>query len=544
MAEPSRVQSGLMMVQQLSTISILKHASFAFPDREVVSRGYDGEIERLPYSLAYRRVAQLANTLQAMGIRAGDRVGTVAWSNTRHFELFYGITGIGAICHKVNPRFSRQQVIDVINQAEDRILFVDPGFVDLIEGIRQELQTVKRVIVLAKAGEQGGEPTYDALISGFDDTFKWPNFDENAAAFLVFTSGTTSAPKGVMYSHRSVVLHAMANLASGVKPQRYESCVMPLASMFHVTAWGHPFLCPMVGSKLVLPGPKLDAVSCYELIEAEGVTLAFGVPTLWARILEHVEEQGGGFSTLQAVACGGAPAPRAMIRQFGEQFGVEFISGWGMTEVSPTGAAGNKVIGEPKDDSEQYWAARRKNRVVFGIEMKLIDEAGNTVPNNGESTGELLVRGNWVAARYFGDDSISEGRFTDDGWMRTGDVATIDRHGRMEIVDRIKDLIKSGGEWISSLELENAALQHPAVAEAAAIAVPDPKWIERPLLVVRLQDGVEAQDCEIKDLMEQSLDQKWKVPDRIEFVDELPQTSTGKVAKTELRKRFGAADKP
>ncbi|MHB2263639.1 long-chain-fatty-acid--CoA ligase [Aliihoeflea sp. PC F10.4] len=529
-----------MMVEQLNVLDILRHAATVFPDREIVDRAPDGTLQRKTYSEAFQQVGRLTNALAELGVQAGDRVGTVAWSTIRHFELFYAIPAIGAVCHTINPRFTREQIVDTINRAGDRVLFVDPDFLELIADLRGEFHTVETIIALSSSAIDG-VPCYDDLLKGQAADHDRPAFDERSAAFLSFTSGTTGAPKGVLYSHRSVVLHAMGNLASGVKPQRHESCVMPMASMFHVTAWGHPFLCPMVGSKLVLPGSRLDAISCYELIDKESVTLAYCVPTLLERIFAYVSENELHFHSLKAVACGGAPTPRSLVRTVEEKYGVEFIPGWGMTETSPTGAAGYKVVGQPEDrESEVYWRNRKKNRAVFGLQMKIVDEDENELPRDGVASGELVVRGNWVVGEYFGDPDSRQSCFTRDGWFRTGDVATIDRHGRMEIVDRIKDLIKSGGEWISSIELEQAALRHPAVEQAAAVAVPDPKWIERPVAFVCLGNGLSATEDEIKETMRQALDQKWKVPDRIIIVDSLPHTPTGKVAKRLIRERFSS----
>jgi len=545
---------GQMMDRPLLTTSILRHAA-QYHQGGVVSSRFAAEApHRYTYADAWKRVQQLANVLTALGVKAGDRIGTLAWNDHRHFELYYAVPGIAAVCHTINPRLFPEQLVYIINHAADRYLFVDPMFVPLVEKLWPLLKGVEGVVVMTRPElmPQGSSlpnlMCYETLMAAQADSFDFPEFDENTACGLCYTSGTTGNPKGVLYSHRSSVLHAYGFLTApgiGVGSRDSALVVVPL---FHANAWGYPYAAPIVGGKLVFPGPKLDGKSVYELMEEEKVTVSSGVPTVWLGLLAHMRQTGAKFGTLKTVTVGGSAMPRAMLEEFEITHGVACLQGWGMTEMSPVGTIGS-LSPEQQDlpVPQQHDAKLKAGRALYGVEMKVVGPDGTERPRDGESYGELVVRGPWITSGYYNDEAANKGAFTADGWFKTGDVATIDATGAMSIVDRAKDVIKSGGEWISSIDLENAAMGHPAVQEAAVVGVPHPKWQERPLLVVVPRAGATVDRNELLAFLEGKV-AKWWLPDDIVVVDEMPHTATGKILKLELRKRFanhilpGAAD--
>lgn len=530
----------------LLTPSLIKHAAEYHGDTEIVSRTVEGPVHRYTYRDSYTRTKKLANALRRLGAGEGDRVATMAWNGFRHFELYYAISGIGAVCHTINPRLFEDQIDYIVNHARDRYIFVDLSFVGILESLRPRLESVERYVILTD-DENMPETrlkdaiSYEALIDGEPEDFEWPALDENQASALCYTSGTTGNPKGTLYSHRSTLLHTFSTCTAD-HPLALSSreTVLPVVPMFHVHAWGVPYGAPMCGAKLVLPGAKLDGKSLYELLEAERVTLTAGVPTVWFGLLDYLRESGQRLNHLRCINIGGAAPPISMIQAFEEDYGVPVVHAWGMTEMSPVGTTG-RLKGKFNDlpASERYRIKRKQGRAIFGVEMKIVDDEGQSMPHDGAAQGQLLVRGPWVASAYFEDDEASRAGFDADGWFRTGDVANIDADGHVEITDRAKDLIKSGGEWISSIDLENTAMAHPAVAEAAAIAMPHPKWGERPFLVIVRKVGDEVTAEEIRAFLAERI-AKWWVPDEVAFVDELPHTATGKVSKRQLRQTFAS----
>ncbi len=535
---------GLMMDRPLSISSVMAYAARYHGGVEIVSRSVEGPIHRYTYRDSYARMQKLAHALAALGARPGDRIATLAWNTYRHVELYYSISGIGSICHTVNPRLFRDQIVHIINHAQDRILFVDLTFVPLVEEIAGELDSVEQIVVMTDRAHMpettlGDVLCYEELIADRPDSFDWPEFDENTAAGLCYTSGTTGEPKGALYSHRSTVLHALSLLAAcdGRWVSARDSCLV-VVPMFHVCAWGLPYACPIVGTKMVLPGAGYDPESLYELMDREAVTTSAGVPTVWLALLDYLRGVGKRLDHLERVTCGGAAPPEALMRAFEEDHGVEFIQGWGMTETSPVGAI---CLLRPEMDDHpveaRYAVKMKPGRAPFGYEMKIVDGDGKELPQDGQATGELLVRGYWVIGGYYENDAANAAAFDAEGWFRTGDVASIDLDGYMQITDRVKDLIKSGGEWISSIDLENVVMGHPEVAEAAAIARPHPKWGERPLLIVVPRDGAATGKEDIIAFLDGKV-AKWWLPDDVVFVDELPHTATGKVSKATLRERL------
>ena len=533
---------GLMSERPLLISAIIKHAATYHGDTEIVSRTVEGGIHRYTYAKAERRSKQLAQALLRLGIGPGDRVGTLAWNTFRHFELYYGISGIGGVCHTINPRLFDDQIVYIVNHARDRLLFVDASFAPLIERLASRFPEECRIVLMT---EESAEPAtgfaklccYERLIEAEDDDFEWPEFDERTAAALCYTSGTTGKPKGALYSHRSTVLHAFGiSLPDAIAMSAHDT-VCPVVPLFHACGWGCAYAAPMNGAKLVLPGPRLDGKSLYELFEAEGVTISLGVPTVWLGFEAHLSTTNARCSSLRWLLCGGSAVPPSMIEAF-ERKGILMRQGWGMTEMSPLGTT---AALKPKhlglDSETQMKVKVKQGRPVFGVEMKVVDDAEKEQPHDGTSMGELLVRGPWIVSGYFEDAEASAAAVDKDGWFHTGDVATIDPDGYMQIVDRRKDVIKSGGEWISSIDLENAAIAHPDVAEAAVVAVPHPRWAERPLLIVtpRSQSVPKREDL-IAFLAERF--PHWMVPDDVVVLDELPHTATGKVMKTRLREMF------
>jgi len=534
---------GQMMEFPLLISQMLQHADKYHGDSEIVSKTVSGEIHRYTYRDAHLRTKQLANALQRMGVQKGDRVGTLAWNTFRHFEAYFGIAGIGAVSHTVNPRLFPEQILYIINHAEDRFLFVDETFVPLIEQLEPELNTVEKVVIMTDNDQfdttLSNWIAYETLISTENTEFDWPIFDERSASSLCYTSGTTGNPKGVLYAHRSTVLHAYTVCMPDGLAISARDVVMPVVPMFHVNAWGLPYICSMTGAKIVFPGPFMDGKSLTQLIHEEDVTFSAGVPTIWAGVDAHLKETNQKISSVKRIIIGGSAVPQSMIRNYQTEYDVEVIQGWGMTELSPLGTINTfKKKHLDLDEESQYALRTTQGRVLFGIDMKIVDPDGKELPWDGEAFGDLLIRGPNVLTNYFGhDDDLlikdEEGR----GWFMTGDVATIDPDGYMQITDRSKDVIKSGGEWISSIELENTAVAHPDVIEAAVIAIPHPKWDERPLLVIVKKPSSEL----TKEAMLKFFDgkvAKWWIPDDVAFVDEIPHTATGKILKTKLREDF------
>ena len=531
---------GLMQDQPLLIWRFLEFGARHHGEVEIVSRRVEGDLHRYTYRDALRRSKQLAKALDAAGLARGDRVATLAWNGYRHFELYYGVSGSGRVVHTLNPRLTPEQVAWIVNDAEDRVLCFDTTFLPLVKAVAAKCPTVVHWVALCEADalpRDSGIPglmSYEAWIGESDANYEWSEFDERLAAALCYTSGTTGEPKGVLYSHRSTTLHAYAGALPDVTSLSASDCILPVVPMFHVNAWGVPYSAPMTGAKVVFPGPALDGKSIYELMEAEKVTCAAGVPTVWLALLNHLQSAGLRFSTLRRTSVGGAACPPAMIEAF-RALGVEVRHGWGMTEMSPLGTVSKlKLHQETLPEVEQVRLLAKQGRAAFGVDMKIVDPDGRELPWDGASAGDLLVRGPWIISKYFKREHES---LLLDGWFHTGDVATIDADGFMQITDRSKDVIKSGGEWISSIELENIAMAHPAVAMAACIAVPHPKWTERPLLVVVRKPGASVERRELLALYEGRV-AKWQVPDDIVFVEAIPLGATGKMQKSILRERF------
>jgi 3-(methylthio)propionyl---CoA ligase len=533
---------GLMSERALLISSIIKHAAIYHHDTEIVSRTVEGGIHRYTYAEAERRSKKLARALLRLGIRPGDRVGTLAWNTSRHFELYYAISGIGAVCHTINPRLFDDQIVYIVNHAQDRLLFVDATFIPLIERLAPHFPEECRIVLMTEeSGERATQfpklPCYERLLEAEDDDFEWPEFDERTAAALCYTSGTTGKPKGALYSHRSTVLHAFGISLPDAIPMSARDTVCPVVPLFHACGWGTAYSAPMNGAKLVLPGPRLDGQSLYELFEAEGVTMSLGVPTVWLGFDAHLSATGACCSSLRWLLCGGSAVPPSLIGAF-ERRGIQIRQGWGMTEMSPLGttaALKTKHLG--LDPEAQMTVMARQGRPVFGVEMKVVDDTGKAQPHDGKSMGELLVRGPWIVSGYFEDAEASAAAIDEDGWFHTGDVVTIDPDGYMQIMDRSKDVIKSGGEWISSIDLENAAIAHPDVAEAAVVAVPHPRWAERPLLIVTPRQQCQPDRDDLIAFLAQRFP-AWMVPDDVVVLDELPHTATGKIMKIRLRELF------
>ena len=532
---------GLMQNWPLTVDKILDHADNWHADREVVTRSIEGPVVRTTYGQIHRRAKQLSDALLELGVERGDRIATLAWNTGDHMEVWYGIMGIGAVCHTLNPRLFAEQLCYIINHAEDRIVFTDLTFAPLLAQHRDQMPSVKHFVVLADEAHtrQAGIPdaiSYETLIAGRAGEAAWGGFDENTAAGLCYTSGTTGNPKGVLYSHRSNYLHALLTLQADVMGLSVKDVVLPVVPMFHANAWGVTFAAPAVGAKLVMPGQKLDGPSVYELIVSEGVTVSAAVPTVWQMLLQHLDATGGRIDTLKRVFIGGSACPESIIRGFKERYGVEVFHLWGMTEMSPVGTIGGETPAVARLSYDEQMAYKLKQgRCPLGVEMKLTDDAGAVLPHDGKTFGRLKVRGHSVAGAYFkgdGGDILDQ-----EGFFDTGDVATIDDQGYMHITDRAKDVIKSGGEWISSIEIENIAVGHPKAAIAAVIGVHHPKWEERPLLLVKLKDGAAATKEEFLAHLEGKI-AKWWTPDDVVFVDEIPLGATGKIDKKVLRTRF------
>ena len=530
------------MAEPLRVATIIEHAAKWHSDTEIVSRLPEGGIHRYTYADANHRSKQLAQALLKLGIENGDRVGTLAWNTHRHFELYYGVAGIGAVCHTINPRLFPEQLVFIINHAADRLLFFDLTFLPLVERMAAVCPTVEKWVLMAgpehlpKESEMPGLCSYEDLVAAENADYEWPTFDENTACSLCYTSGTTDQPKGVLYSHRSTLLHAFGISLPDALGCSALDVIMPVVPMFHVNAWGLPYAAPLNGAKLVLPGAGMDSASLFELMENEGVTFSAGVPTIWLALLQFMREGQRSFSTLRRTVVGGASCPPALMKAFEDELNVTVLHAWGMTETSPLGTGARlKAKHAGLSPADSLAIRSKQGRAVFGVDMKIVGDDGHELPRDGVAFGDLLVRGPWVVRDYF--RAATPGELTADGWFRTGDVATIDPDGYMQITDRSKDVIKSGGEWISSIDLENLAVAHPAVAEAAVIGVPSARWSERPLLIVVRRPGMELSAEEMLNFFRGRV-AKFCEPDAVEFVTSLPHTATGKLLKTQLRKDF------
>jgi len=532
---------GQMMQQPLLIASLLRHAERHHGAQEVVSRRVEGDIHRCTYAELAARSRRLAQALAALGVGFGDRVGTIAWNGYRHLELYYAVSGSGAVLHTLNPRLHADQLVWITEHAQDQVLCFDLSFLPLVEAVSERLAPVKHFVLMTDrshmpaASKIPGLLCYeDLIVSQTDDAFDWPEFDEQTASSLCYTSGTTGHPKGVLYSHRSTVLHTMASALPDALNISARDVVLPVVPMFHVNAWGLPYSACLVGAKLVFPGPGLDGKSLHELFESEGVTVSAGVPTVWQGLLAHVGSNGLTFSTMRRTIIGGSACPPAMMSAFEDTHGVQVIHAWGMTELSPIGTVGILKGPQLNLPVEQRSAIQAKQgRSVFGIDMKIVGEDGHELPWDGQASGELLVRGHWVVDCYIQGDRSP----LIDGWFPTGDVATIDADGFMNITDRAKDVIKSGGEWIGSIDIENIAMAHPAVLMAACIAARHPKWDERPLLVVVKKPGAELSRDALLGFFEGKI-ATWWTPDDVGFVDAIPLGATGKMLKHRLREQF------
>ncbi|AOK16880.1 long-chain fatty acid--CoA ligase [Burkholderia cepacia] len=529
---------GQMMDLPLLVSSLISHAARHAGDTEIVSRRVEGDLHRYTYRDCERRAKQLAQALARLGVETGDRVGTLAWNGYRHLEAYYGIGGMGAVCHTINPRLFPEQIAYIVNHAEDRYVFFDLNFAPLVDAIAPQCPHVKGWVAMTDAAHLPSGTTpflcYETLVEAEDGRYDWPRLDEQQASGLCYTSGTTGNPKGVLYSHRSTVLHAYGAALPDAMNLSAMDAVLPVVPMFHVNAWGLPYAVPLTGGKLVLPGKDLDGKSLYELMEAERVTFSAGVPTVWLGLLNYMREAGVRFSTLNRTVIGGSACPPAMLRTFEDEYGVRVIHAWGMTELSPLGTLAKLNWAQsqrPLDAQRKLF--EKQGRVICGVDMRIVGEDGHDLPWDGVAFGELQVRGPWVIDHYFRGDTSP----LSDGWFPTGDVATIDPDGFLQITDRSKDVIKSGGEWISSIDIENVAIAHPGVAEAACIACAHPKWTERPLLVVVLRDGADVSREELLAFYEGKV-AKWWIPDDVVFVDSLPHTATGKLQKLKLRETF------
>jgi fatty-acyl-CoA synthase len=528
-----------MMTQPLQVSSLLVHAARHHGTQQIVSRMVDGSLHRYTYRECERRARRLARVLGYLGIRAGDRIGTLAWNNYRHLELYYAVSGSAAVCHTINPRLFAEQIIYIINDAEDQCIFFDVGLASLVETLAPQCPRVRRWICLCDSTERPSAKLpfddYESLLASADENFRWPEFDEHSAANLCYTSGTTGNPKGVLYSHRSTVLHSFGAALPDSQGLNARSVVLAIVPMFHANAWGLPYTALLVGSKLVLPGSRLDPASIYELIETECVTLAAAVPTVWAGLLEYLAADRRRFSSLEGALIGGSAVPLSMIKALaGHQVTVK--QGWGMTETSPL-VAMSTLLGKHSVCSPEAQNAVRatQGRAIYGVDIKITNASGAELPWDGATMGQVMVKGHWVASAYFrlGRSPL------ENGWLPTGDIGTINPDGYVELTDRAKDLIKSGGEWISSIDIENVASAHPAVQQAACIGRPHPKWDERPLLIVVLKPDAAVCPEELLAFFAGKV-AKWAVPDGVVYVDALPLTATGKLNKLELREQFAA----
>jgi len=532
---------GLMQDWPLLCHKVIDHAGLFHGRREVISRSVEGPIHRTDYATVRRRSLQLAKRLEKDGIKVGDRIGTLAWNTWRHLEAWYGIMGCGAVYHTLNPRLFPQQIAWIMNDAEDRFLFVDITFMPIVEKIAPLVPTLEKIVVLTDAAHmpQTSLPNvvpYEDWLEEVDDDYVWKDLDERAAAGMCYTSGTTGDPKGVVYSHRSNVLHSLICIQPDAMQLSSRDRLMPVVPLFHANGWGIALSAPMVGATLVMPGPGMDGKSIYSLLTEERVTVTAAVPTVWLGLLQHMEKEGGKLPDLRSVVIGGSAAPRSMIKTFKENYDVDVVHAWGMTEMSPVGSLGSLKPEYDKLEGEaRYDVQMKQGHPPFGVEMKITDDDDVERPWDGKTFGRLKVRGPAVASSYYKGRGAEQ--FDAGGWFDTGDVAHMDPEGYMQITDRSKDVIKSGGEWISSIDLENLAVGHPDVAEAAVIGVAHPKWDERPLLIVVKKEGRNPSKSDILGFMDGKI-AKWWMPDDVVFVDAIPHTATGKILKTELREQM------
>jgi fatty-acyl-CoA synthase len=532
---------GLMQNWPLRVSTIIDHAARFHGDREIVTRTIEGPIARTTYKQVHLRARKVAQALTRLGIEEGDIVATMAWNTARHLEAWYGIMGMGAVCHTLNPRLFAEQLVYIVNHAEDKVIFLDLTFVPILEAITGKLPNVKAYIVMTDRAHMPETSLPNALcfeeiVEAENGEFKWAEVDENAACGLCYTSGTTGNPKGVLYSHRSNVLHSMAANMGDALGMKSSDAILPVVPMFHANAWGIAFAAPAVGAKIVMPGANMDGESIYELLDKEQVTVTAAVPTVWLMLLQYLEKTGAQLPKLDRVVIGGSAAPRSMIEVFEEKYDVKVFHAWGMTEMSPMGTLGALKAGMDELPLEKQIDVKvKQGRAIYTVEMKITDDDGNELPSDGKAFGHLMVRGPAIAGAYLKGEG---GNILDkDGWFDTGDVATIDAQGYMQITDRAKDVIKSGGEWISSIEIENLAVGHPKVTEAAVIGIVHPKWDERPLLIVVAKEGENPSKDEILRYMEGKI-AKWWMPDDVVFVEEIPHTATGKIQKLALREKF------
>lgn len=532
---------GLMQQQSLLISSLIEFADRHHGDGEVVSRRVEGDVHRYTWSQVADRSRQVAHALDALQLAQGDRVATLAWNGYRHLELYFGVSGSGRVLHTLNPRLHPDQVVWIANHAEDQVLFFDMTFLPLVQAVHARCTTVKHWVALcdtANLPTDTGIPNltcYEALIEKHAHDYDWPDLDENTASSMCYTSGTTGNPKAALYSHRSTLLHAYAAALPDVMCISAKDAILPVVPMFHVNAWGIPYSAAMTGAKLVFPGPALDGKSVYELIEAEKVTFAAGVPTVWQMLLSHMKPANLKFSSLTRTVIGGSACPPAMIDAFRDDYGVDVLHAWGMTEMSPLGTLctlKNKHLNLPAE--AQMKLRLKQGRSIFGVDMKIVNDAGGTLPHDGKTYGDLLVKGPWIIREYFKQEGPSP---LVNGWFPTGDVATIDEDGFMQITDRSKDVIKSGGEWISSIDIENIAMAHPDVAMAACVGMPHPKWDERPIVCVVKKPGSSLTASDLLKFYEGKT-AKWQIPDDAIFVDAIPLGATGKMLKTKLREQL------
>ena len=538
---------GLMQQQSLLISSLIDFAERHHGDGEVVSRRVEGDIHRYTWADVASRSRQVANALDALKLSQGDRVATLAWNGYRHLELYFGLSGSGSVLHTLNPRLHPDQVVWIANHAEDQILCFDMSFLPLVQAVHTRCSTIKQWVALCdkdKLPADSGIPNlicYEDLIGHQSSDYVWPQLDENTASSMCYTSGTTGNPKAALYSHRSTLLHAYAAALPDVMCISARDSILPVVPMFHVNAWGIPYSAAMTGAKLVFPGPALDGKSVYELIEAEKVTFAAGVPTVWQMLLGHMKPANLRFSTLKRTVIGGSACPPAMIDAFRDDYGVDVLHAWGMTEMSPLGTLctlKNKHLSLPPE--AQMKLRLKQGRSIFGVDMKIVNDAGEAVPHDGKTYGDLLVKGPWIIREYFKQEGPSP---LVDGWFPTGDVATIDEDGFMQITDRSKDVIKSGGEWISSIDIENIAMAHPDVAMAACIGMAHPKWDERPVVCVVKKPGSHLTAADLLKFYEGKT-AKWQIPDDAIFVEAIPLGATGKMLKTKLREQLSGYKLP
>lgn len=536
---------GQMMTMPLLISSLIQHAARHSGDTEIVSKRCEGDLHRYTWRDAERRSRQVAQALGRLGLSPGDRVATLAWNGYRHLELYYGSSGSGLVCHTINPRLFPEQIVWIAQDANDQVLCFDMSFLPLVEKLSAQLPGIRHYVLMSDRAHMPAASSipnllcYEELVEAEDGHYRWPEFDENTASSICYTSGTTGHPKGAVYSHRSSVLHAYGSALPDAMDCSSKDVILPVVPMFHVNAWGLPYSSAIVGAKLVFPGPHLDGKSLYELFETEGVTFSAGVPTVWLGLLSYVKSNGLKFSSFKRTVIGGSACPPAMLASLMDDFGVEVIHAWGMTELSPLGTLSKLTSKQLALSAEQQRRILEKQgKVIYGIDMAVINDEGQALPWDAQSSGNLVVRGHWVISSYFGEPRSPlvtvDGQ---PGWFPTGDVATIDADGFMQITDRSKDVIKSGGEWISSIDLENIAMAHPAVHEAAAIACAHPKWDERPLLVVVKKPDAQVTREELLAFFEGRI-AKWQIPDDVVFVVEIPHTATGKLQKLKLREQF------